>query len=515
MMFTDSSHPLMLLVPFVAGFVVALCATPVVIVVAHRLGFTDEPDGRRKRHVGSPALGGGVVIYLSTLLVAGAFYAVLNAREGYEGFLSEVGVLIVAATLILALGLIDDWIGIHGVHKLAGQLIAAMVLILGGFTFSRFEVLGITFELGHLGYLVTLLWILGVINAMNLMDGADGVASILGFGVCGSLGIIAVCMGHFEHAIVPLTMSGALLAFLVFNFPPARIYLGDSGSMLIGLIAAAVAIWAPMKSQATFAIAVPVSLLAIPILDTGFAVFRRKLTGRSIYDTDRGHLHHRLLEMGATPVQLVMLVGIVTLTTSIAAVSSLWIGMDVIAPITVLIVLIGLAICRVFGHGELKLVWTRLKWHNARVVSGDTNARTTTIHIQGTHAWEAQWQRMVRFAEHQDLAGMRWTLNMPWVHEAYHGRWGDMRCFSQVRCWRISVPLQLGDQVAGWIEIAGKRRGDMPSVFPRFQELADATLDYLARVESAEELKSPIIDPVPYPNVCSTAEPVAKSLTEV
>ncbi len=281
---------LVLVVPACAVACVAL-ARP----LATRCGLTDRPDGTRKLHPKPVPLCGGLAGFAAALLGLGAVAALrpevadaLTARPG------PAFMLLVGAVAVAAVGLLDDLVDLRARHKLLGQAVASLIVIVpGGCVIERLAVLGVEFELGLLAAPVTLVWFLAAINALNLLDGMDGLLGVVGVIVFASLAALASATGDAFACYVALAAAGALLGFLVFNLPPATAYLGDSGSLLVGLVVAALTVETSRRGPAV-ALAGPAALLVLPILDTAAAIARRTLTGRGIAEPDRGHFHHRL-----------------------------------------------------------------------------------------------------------------------------------------------------------------------------------------------------------------------------
>lgn len=474
--------------PFLTAVVVTLILTPIVIGISKRIRFVDYPDGLRKRHVHPTALGGGLAILLSAAIVI-----ILAFSPGFvavePALLWKLAVLAVASVVILTVGIWDDAVGLRGLHKLIGQSVAALILVMGGFRFQGFEIFGVVIEFGHVGVIVSMIWLLGAMNAINLIDGADGVAATLGLGIFASLSLVSFASSGYATAVLPMVVTGALLGFLVYNFPPARIYLGDSGSMLIGLLAGSVAIQSSLKSHATFAIAVPIALLAIPFVDTGFAIFRRKMTGRSIYDTDRGHLHHCLLDAGLSPRQLVAVVAGLSAITSFLAISNLFVRLDLVSLIAIIVVVGFAARWGFFGSGEWRLLASQLSLRQSQAPAKPTGS--SCIHIQGTQNWDDLWVTIEEFAEANNVKAMRFTLNIPWLHEAFHARWGEMRLIGSHRCWRISLPLSLRGRYVGWIEILGQGQ-EASAIAPIFFQLVRETEDQIADRTRPQRVDVPI-----------------------
>ncbi len=208
--------------------------------------------------------------------------------------------------MILGVGVVDDRYGLRGRHKLAGQVVAAAILVGLGLRIDAWSGFGVEVELGIFAYPITVLWILLVVNAFNLIDGMDGFCGSLGLVASLAIAFLAFWSGRVEDTIVGLALAGALAAFLRDNLPPARVYLGDAGSMTLGMMIAALSVRACSDGPDT-AVSLPplVALLALPLLDVATALGRRWLTGRSLFTPDRGHIHHRLRSrLGSTAAAL-------------------------------------------------------------------------------------------------------------------------------------------------------------------------------------------------------------------
>ena len=215
--------------------------------------------------------------------------------------------------------------------------------------------LGYPIELGWLGIPLTILWLVGCINAINLLDGLDGLASVVGISASLMMAIIAIQTGHAQVGVVALVLAGSLMGFLVYNLPPASIFLGDSGSMVIGLVVGVISIQGALKTSATLSITIPAIVMSVPMLDTLLAIIRRKLSGRPFDAADRGHIHHRLLERGLTDWQALCTIGALCLTTGIAATAATLLHVDAVGWITVMALVVLLVRTRSFGHHEVAL----------------------------------------------------------------------------------------------------------------------------------------------------------------
>jgi UDP-GlcNAc:undecaprenyl-phosphate GlcNAc-1-phosphate transferase len=285
----------------------ALLLTPWMARLARRLGAIDRPDGRRKNHDFPVPLGGGIAVAAAMAIALLIVLITMHPLGGSSTSWLLKG-LLPAALVLIWVGIIDDTLTLTGIYKLIGQVLAVTVLVAAGSRFDCISLFGYSLPLGQFCIPFTIFFCLGAINAFNLIDGADALASSIGAIVCLTLGAISAAQSEPVASIVCFALAGALVGFLPYNVPPARIYLGDTGSMLIGLIVAAVAIESSIKHQAAFALAVPVAICAIPILDAAAALVRRVTTGQSVFTPDRGHLHHVLLLRGWSVGQTVVFI---------------------------------------------------------------------------------------------------------------------------------------------------------------------------------------------------------------
>jgi UDP-GlcNAc:undecaprenyl-phosphate GlcNAc-1-phosphate transferase len=253
------------------------------------------------------------------------------------------------------------------------------------------------------------------------------------------------------------------LGFLCFNLPPASIFLGDAGSMLIGMMLGAMAIRASLKGPGTVLLAAPLAVLAIPILDTGMAIVRRKLTGRSIYATDRGHLHHQLFEHLGSSAKVLGFVSVCCALTCGAGLAGLWFKSDLIALVTCAGLLSVLAAAGFFGRGELQLLAARgrrLSMAFATPIIGRSLvSRQSQVRLQGTREWELLWEGLTETAEKLKLRRVQLDVNLPRMHESFNAVWerpGDSEREDQ---WQVSVPLTISDRTVGRLIILGQRNG--------------------------------------------------------
>jgi len=269
------------------GIVVLL--TPAVGGMARLLGVVDAPGGRRLNRSPVPRLG-GLALFLGIFVPALAFLPFGRETRG----------LLLGAAVAVTVGAVDDFRGLRWFEKLGGQLIAAGIPVWFGIWVDRFTfpLLGVHRVPEWAGAPLTVLWIVAIMNMVNFLDGLDGLAA----GVSGIAGltfsVIALSLAKPDAAILSAIVFGACVGFLRHNFYPARIFMGDSGALLLGFVLATIAIQGLLKTAATVALFFPLLVLAVPIVDTTFVVMRRIKHGEPVFEGDQAHLHHRFLRRG-------------------------------------------------------------------------------------------------------------------------------------------------------------------------------------------------------------------------
>lgn len=288
-------------VAFLMAAVVASVLTPLVAHLAHRRQLLDQPDLVRKLHGRAVPRLGGIAVTVAFLapIAALAFYDNLVAAAVYADLPLALG-FIGGALAIAGLGIFDDLFGTDARQKLAVQLVVAAAMWFVGFRVEHVGgSIGFSFDLGLLSLPVTVLWIVGVVNAVNLIDGLDGLASGIALAATLVLFGVAFASDQVLLCVLMVALAGSLVGFLVFNFNPARIFLGDSGSLFLGFVLAVASLWTHQKANAALAVTlIPLFALAVPLIDTTLCIVRRVARGQNPFSPDREHLHHRLMALG-------------------------------------------------------------------------------------------------------------------------------------------------------------------------------------------------------------------------
>lgn len=334
----------------------SVVVTPLIRLFALRIGAVSTPGGRHVHAQVVPRLGGVALAFAWAVPVIGLALRDSMLTAALHGKLLHVGGVVGGAAIICAVGALDDVRGMRSVYKLGAQILVASFAFGCGFQIQAIQLPLIgALQMGAFALPVTVLWIVGVTNAVNLIDGLDGLAAGVAFFAAFTSFVIASLSGSVFVALTMAALMGALVGFLFFNFNPARIFMGDSGSYFLGFVLATTALAGggpQQKASTAVSLLVPVLALGLPIFDTLFSMFRRLLERRSIFSADRGHVHHRLLDLGLTHRRAVIfLYGVSSLLAAGAIAVSLGRSWHVgVALLSVTLVFVGLV--RFLGYFE-------------------------------------------------------------------------------------------------------------------------------------------------------------------
>lgn len=298
---------------FIIAFLTAYLATPLVIKLAGKIGAMDVPDGKRRVHDHPVPRLGGLAIAVG-FFVATLIFARLSRK---------VLIYYIAAFIIIVGGVLDDTFGLSPKKKLLFQITAAVIVAVFcvriQFLTNIFAA-GKYINLGILSVPITVFWIVGITNTVNLIDGLDGLAA--GISAISSFCYFLIMLQNADLALAMMLVSliGAIIGFLPYNFNPAKIFMGDTGSLFLGFVLSVISMETVTKSAATLAVFIPIFVLGIPIFDTSFAILRRLRAHRPIMKADKGHLHHRLLSKGLSQKKAVLSLYIMSVVLGMSAV---------------------------------------------------------------------------------------------------------------------------------------------------------------------------------------------------
>ena len=283
--------------------------------LAKKIGAIDIPKDKRRMHTDSVPLIGGLAIFLG-FLVSTVLFAEIDIK---------IIAILSGALIMVVLGVFDDKYALGAKFKLMIQIIAAAIPVIAGVRIERIILPFLKsggIEFGWLAYPITILWIVALTNAVNLIDGLDGLAAGVSAIASFSMFLIALMQGNYVIAVMSAALVGACCGFLPYNFSPASIFMGDTGSTFLGFVMASLSVLGLFKIHAIISFAVPFIAFGIPIFDTSFAIFRRIKEHRPIMSPDRGHLHHRLVDMGFSHKQAVLIIYAICIVLGAVAVLS-------------------------------------------------------------------------------------------------------------------------------------------------------------------------------------------------
>ena len=281
------------------AILMAFVTTPIVRVIAFRIGAVDDPkrNNRTVHKVPTPRLG-GLAIFFSFVISVFLFYEVTNFTLS----------MIAGSFLLIIVGILDDVFTdkVRAVIKFVVQIAAAGIVVWqGGVLVQWVNVFGHYIEFSVFSVPLTILWIVGIINAVNLIDGLDGLSCGISTISAISLLLVTILLGEFQIALLIAILAGSCIGFLPFNMNPAKIFIGDTGATFLGFVLAIISIQGLFKTQAVITFIIPFLILGVPIFDTAFAIVRRLIRGKHPFSADRGHLHYRLVDMGFNKKQTV------------------------------------------------------------------------------------------------------------------------------------------------------------------------------------------------------------------
>jgi len=393
---------------YLGSALLAIIITPIVIKLAHRIKAVDRP-GIRTVHTRPVPRIGGVTIFLSAMiLIVMVLFLNNSIGKAFRNMQLQLISLFCSATFIFFVGLVDDLKGLPARFKFLAELLAATSLCFLTVRISSIKITEQwTLQLGLLGYPLTILWIVGITNAVNLSDGLDGLAAGISAIACGVIVVFAIYSNNVIMAVIMLALLGSLSGFLFFNFNPAKIFMGDCGSLFLGFTIASSSVLCSMKSSALVGIALPALALGIPIFDTLFSMLRRFLERRRMFAPDRRHFHHILIDMGIKQRHVVVTIYLMTL---------LFTGLGMFMMVTrksnslvifLCIILLLLLLFNAVGSVRLRETISGLqkKYEIAnRCKQEQIKFEDAQLHFRNAHNFDQWWEAACKAAERLDFA---------------------------------------------------------------------------------------------------------------
>lgn len=392
--------------------------TCLAMVVARSIRLLDWPDKNRKLHRRPTPLMGGVAVMLTLILgILECHWLNLADFSEHATGSSFLWGLLLSASLLCLVGVWDDKFGMRASRKFTLQILAILPFMALGRPTAILSILGWTLEPNWVSAGLILLWLVSCTNFVNLVDGLDGLAGTVS--LIASLTVAVLSWNN--HLTTPfyiaLVLSGSLLGFLIQNWHPAKIFLGDSGSLPLGFLIGALSLEASLKKAAGLTLVVPVVLLGVPIFDTSMAILRRKLTGRKIGQGDREHIHHCLRNRGLTPAQTVAAISAMCAATAGSAILASLLDSELVAVGMCAALLVVLVAGRVFGFNEFMLLahTLRVVWGFIRNLPRGLNTRLLVARLTngvGTGKIDL-WQQMTRRCERLHGVSLKFVCTDP------------------------------------------------------------------------------------------------------
>jgi UDP-GlcNAc:undecaprenyl-phosphate GlcNAc-1-phosphate transferase len=432
----------------VVSFAICFVLTPVIRDLVRKAGILDHPDRDRKLHAHPiPSLGGLPIAIAVVGSLASFYFFETKSTPIFRSVIGQILPLIPAAGLIFVIGVLDDIYDLRPWQKFAGQIAAASWIYAYGFRVS--SIAGTELGSSHwVLFPLTVFWIIACTNAFNLIDGVDGLASGVGFFATVTMLVAAVMQGNQELLLLTAPLAAALLAFLRFNFNPASIFLGDSGSLLIGFLLGAYGIIWSQKSATILGMTAPILALGFPFAEATISVTRRFLRGAPLFQGDRGHIHHRLLDKGLSPRKVAV---ISYAAAGVCAGVSLLMSTPEVREKGVILILFCLASWLGFQH----LGYTEFGSAGRLIVGGmmrklvaaDVRIRSFNMELDKAESLEECWQLTLEALhdlgfDHAELwiAGRAGEPMPRWRNSLTEGA----EQFPQSECWTLEIPLADG-----------------------------------------------------------------------
>lgn len=459
-----------LFIVYLSSTILSVIASSIIIRFARRSNIMDTPDIRKVHSRPVPRIG-GVAIFISSM---GIIIPVLLFTTASNQFLTGFKglFLLVAVCMIFLVGLVDDIFGIRARVKFVAQIVASLIVCGIGIRIGSITITdSLVIHFGWLSWPVTVFWIVGLTNAVNLTDGLDGLAAGICAAACGVIAILTLYFSIPVMMIIMLSLLGALTGFLFFNFNPARVFMGDSGSLFLGFTIASSSVLCASKTQTLVGLALPVLALGIPVFDTFFSMLRRFLERRSIFSPDRSHFHHRLLALGLHQRHVVLIAYGLTLATTGLGMFMLVTRNTQTIVVFICILLLLVLVFRAAGTVRLKemMISLKRKYEIAKQTRQEIeNFEQIELYFRDARIFEQWWQAVCFAAENMGFTRSLLPLTnrdgttrmLAWERSGFESSTSDiLRSTLAIRDRRAGASLNLEVQVNvnGSLESAGRR----------------------------------------------------------
>lgn len=386
---------------FLGAMFLAILATWAVVHIARAMRIVDMPGVRKVHAHAIPRIGGVAIAFATLAAILPALWLSDRVWPHFQPYSKEILTILVGGAFMFFIGLVDDVRGLSARVKFFGQVAAALAVCMVGCRIEQltvgywFSVSNPPIDLGWLSWPVTVLWIVGLTNALNLIDGLDGLAAGISAITCSALVVFAWYMNQPVTGVVMLALLGSLIGFLFLNFNPARIFMGDSGSLFIGFVISAFSVrcanlgYIPdglpdgSHTPTVVGLLLPAAAMGVPILDTLFSMLRRTLQRRGIFSPDRGHIHHRLLAMGLRQHQVALIIYVVTFCAAGLAMVMVF-RFKHGKEITCIFAAVMVGLCMVFrAAGAVRLKETIIAWRrNSNIAREIRKSRRDFDHVE-------------------------------------------------------------------------------------------------------------------------------------
>lgn len=446
----------------IVSFLLCLVLTPIFRDIFRSYGVVDQPDHGRKIHKYPIPRVGGIAIaasYLASFFIVQLRTGILNQQ------LALVWKVLPAAAVIFAIGVIDDLWGLKPWQKLIGQFLAAVIACA-----SDIRINDVVWLHSHAWwtYPVTVLWLLACTNAFNLVDGMDGLASGVGLFSTLTIFLAALLSKNAPLAMATLPLAGCLLGFLCYNFNPATIFLGDSGSLLIGFVLGCYGIIWTQKSATLLGMTAPLMALSLPLIDVGLAIVRRFLSRQPIFSPDRGHIHHRLLDRGMSPKKAaILLYGICSIVAIFSLLQSVVSNNRISGAIIIMFCAVAWTGIQYLGYAEFSLVGKLLfRGDLQRTLKAQLDLNAFRKSIEETRSAETCAALIHRTAS---------VFGFDLVQASIGGEIFTWPRSGGNPCWEVRIPLEDGD----FIEMRREfNKQELAAAAGLFIEVLRAGLEY-------------------------------------